>query len=300
MKRHGVMKFVYGLVGLSVITMIILTVYQQRQIRKMRNVESPVISNTGPPPMGRGNTDAIRTDPSNGIQNSDAFSPSRTIVEDGNAMLHSYAVLFEKLALPSEKKDSFKTLLVDLQRRKTDLNMEMLDMSTTEEERKEARQRLETLANESDGKIYELLGMENFKTYLAYEKSLSERTLLALFFRSFPPNEEPAASREEAFIEALFEERKRVESERTDENEISSTAGIEAQISRVMETTDHTHSGYIKVAGMYLSPPQMERFKDYLNQRRDMMEMSLNAMRQVFGDNPVSNRSPEGPDGIAD
>ena len=212
----------------------------------------------------------------------------------------SYAALFKKLAFSPERQDAFKALLIDLQMENTSTNMEMLDTSISEEKRGEIRQRLETLKNKSNEKLGEFLGTDNFEKYLTYKERLPERMLVTAFMGSLGPNEKLTEAREQAFIDSMFEERKKVEAALPLDNKVLSPADLdETQIARVMETMDQTYSEYAQVAGKYLSPSLTEQFKKFLSQQRNMTEMSLNMTHQVFGSNPVSNQFHDEPDWAA-
>ena len=278
MKFHKlIVRFVYGVIGISILIVVALMIFQQQQIKKMGESEAPIVSKNKPPAEIPGNTEDIKTNPRDTL----------------------YAVLFEKLALSPEKQAAFKAILLDLSTKTTDLNMEMLDTSISEEKREEIQQQLKTATDESNHKIREILGPDNFKKYLTYEEKMDERTLLTLFFRSLPRDEKLSEAQEQAFIDAMFEERKKAEAASPQDNEAAPQADLEMQASQVMKTVERIHSGYMKVAGNYLSPSQTEQFVNFLHQRRDMMEVSLNAMRQVFGDNATSDTPRTKPDAAA-
>ena len=313
MKSHKmILKVTYSVVGLSIIVLIVLMIYQRQQISRMSKTESPGISENKPSAEVPGNAGAIKTTPRNADRGIDEPNPPRDITGETpasesdhraeitgntNARDSSYAALFKELTLPAEKQDALKTLLVNLQTQKTNLSMEMLDTSIPEEQRVEIEKHLESFENESNEKIKKILGADGFKKYLTYTERLRERTLLTAFFRSISADEKLTGPQEQAFIDAMFEERKQVEAASSlHDNKIESPADLELQISHVMETTDKTYSGYVKVAGMYLSPPRVEQFKNYLHQRRDMVKTSLNTMRQIFGSEPVPKKPPENPD----
>jgi len=206
-----------------------------------------------------------------------------------------------KLALPAEKQVAFKELLLDLQMENAALNTEMLDMSISEDKRKGIRRRLETFKTESNEKVGKFLGTDHYEKYLTYKERLGERMLVTAFMGLLGPDEKLTETQEQAFVDSMFEERKKVEASLPLDNKVLSPADLnETQIARVMETMDQTYSGYAQVAGMYLSPSRAEKFKNYLDQQRNMTEMSLNMTHKVFGSNPeFSNQSPEKQDGEA-
>ncbi len=275
--HKSILKVTYATVGLAIIAVIALTIYQQRQIKKIIKAKSTEVSSSKQSENVPGNA---------------AGHGGAEIKKDSATRDDSYDVLFKDLALSPEKQRALEAIFHDLKIRKTDMSVEMLDTSIPEEKRGEIRLNLEILKIDINKKIHDLIGRENFEKYVSYEERLRERTLLAAFFRSLSPNELPAKAREQAFIDAMFEKRKKIEAEHSFRNdETQSEADLESQVSRVMEVTDQTYSEYIKVAGMYLPPPQVEQFKNYLDQRRDTMTVSLNAMRQVFGNDSVSGQT---------
>lgn len=346
MKPHKViLKIAYSVVGLSVVALIALTVYQQQQIRRMSKTESPAASANIPPAEVQENATVEKTTLRNANPDIDELKYHLDAAEEELDMAHEelaseldrkaeftknrialqrqmlqdpttkkllrsasasaldipYAALFKKLALSPEKQDAFKELLVDLQLDSTDLSMEMLDMSISEEKRAEIRQRLETLQNESDENIRELLGTDNNEKYLTFKERLSESTLVTAFLGSLGPDEKLTDTQQQAFVDSMYEERKKVQSALPRDNKILSPADInETLIARTMETTDQTFLGYTQVAGAYLSSSQVDQFDNFLDQRRNLTEMSLNMTRQMFGNNPVPDQSPEEPEGTAD
>ena len=314
MKSHKtILKITYGVIGLSVVAVIALFVYQQQQIRKMDKAGSSGILENKPSEMVPENAAAVKIPPRD--LDTDINEPSRhpgtpeapapdpdgrtELKKDTATWDNPYDVLFRELALPPEKQHTLKALFLDLQTRKSDLNMELLDTSIPDEKREEILQRIVMLKNEVNEKVLEILGTENYGTYLIYEQKLRERTLLTAFVKSLGPGEKLTGLREQAFIDAMYEERKKIKTAPPEDSEIQTPTDLDAQISRVLETTDQTYSGYIKAAGMYLSPARMEQFKNYLDRRRDTMAMSLNAMRQVFGDDSVPSQAMKKPNGTS-
>jgi hypothetical protein len=196
-----------------------------------------------------------------------------------------YGALYKELNLAPEKLDQLKELLTDQVMSTMDISLETLGMAPSEEKRKELQQRSEELKKENDAKISALLGDQDFKTYESHRDTLQERQIVSGFTESLGSGDKLTEAQQDMLIDSIYKERKNVYAQQGyAEEKVTFLSEINDEgIAKMMEMNDRTDDGYIKGAGATLSASQMEQFKAYLKQRRDMTESALKVSAQMFG-----------------
>ena len=113
----------------------------------------------------------------------------------------------------------------------------------------------------------------------------NEREIVILFTESLGPDNKLTDSQQQDLVNAMYQERKNVYSQQnyTKDRMTFPSEPDDKGIAMIMDITDHVYDGYIKGAGAILSPTQMEQFKAYLKEHRDMTESALKLNAQIYG-----------------
>jgi dsDNA-binding SOS-regulon protein len=188
-----------------------------------------------------------------------------------------YGTLFERLDLTPERLAELKESLADQVMSSLEISQDMLDLTASEEKRKEVQGRFEEAKKESDAKLAELLGETGFKTYETYTERLSERQLVSGFATSLGDADKLTDAQQDAFIDTMYQARKDLYSrEGYDEKEVTFLSETsEDGSNKIIKMMDQTYDSYLKAAGSTLSASQTEALKTYLKQKQDMTETAL-------------------------
>lgn len=190
-----------------------------------------------------------------------------------------YGDLFKELNLSPEKLEKFKDMLVDEMMAQQNIYLEREGDTTTpsKEEQKELSQRYEALNKEYETKKSELLGKDDYEKYQTYAERTGERYYVNSFMESLGSSEKLTDTQKNDLIDAMHDEAKNVryESSNDDNSESSSNRYDEKSIARMLEFEDRQGEAYLKAAKDILPASQIEQFKTYLKQQRDMMESSI-------------------------
>lgn len=197
----------------------------------------------------------------------------------------TFGPLFEKLALSDEKQAAFLDLMADQQMEALDQYSQILGTNMSEEEKKDFAEQTKAITEKNKEEIIDLLGSENSETYLAYSERLQERQVLSQFLGTLGEENQISDSQEEALIEAMYEGRKVAEDEEmADENEALSPTDLdEEKLARFLEALDGQNAAYLESAEEVLTEAQVEQFKSYLDQQRQMQEAALRMTSGLFG-----------------
>lgn len=210
----------------------------------------------------------------------------KTLRSTYKGMLDSiYGSLYRKLDLAPEKQDAFQELLLDQMMASLETSLDTLGAEPSEEKRAEILQRTEDLKKEYDAKLSEILGSGDFNTYESYRDTLSERQVVSGFVESLGDGEKLTEAQMESLIGSMYRERKDVYSRQGwDEERVTFLSDINDDgIAKMMDINDRTFDGYIKGAGATLSATQMEQFKAFLKNQRDMTESALKMTARMYG-----------------
>jgi hypothetical protein len=302
--RKIIMKIAYVLVGLSILVMIVLTIFQYYQIKKISEnaAEEAVMEDKSAGETMPGPVESLKereprdTVPSNKDIDELEYQFYKKALEDpaSQKMLRTtfkgvldmnYGPLFEKLNLSPVKQDELSNILIDQQMVTLDISQEILYNSPSEENKKELKQRVQEFREEHQKKISECLGPGDYITYKAYRERLPERILVNNFMELLSPEDRLSAGQEKGLVDAMYEQRKDLYFELGyDPEELVFPSEMdEEEIARNMERLDRIYARYTESAGMILNESQMEQFRKYLGQRRDMEKSSLEMLRQMNG-----------------
>lgn len=200
-----------------------------------------------------------------------------------------YADLFEKLNLPPEELEEFKDLLFEEIMAKQDIYNEYDTdgyATLSKEQREELTQRYMELNEEYESKYADLLGEDNYEIYQAYTETQNERYNVNNFIETLGSDEKLTETKKEALIISMNEEIKNVTWESLDlneESEASSNMYSEKNIERMMAIYNLQIEAYSKAADSILSGSQLEKFKTYLQKKRDQYKLYMEMAALRYG-----------------
>jgi hypothetical protein len=297
-------KTAYCLIGLSILVLIGLTIFQHQQMKKISESTIPETvtkdESAGEaipgPEEALKERDARDTTASNKEIDELEYQLYKKALDDpaSEKMLRTtfkraldinYGPLFEELNLSAEKQDELSNILIDQQMATLDIGWEMLYDSPSEENKRELKQRFQELREKYEKKISECLRPGDYNSYEAYQERLSERILVNNFMELLNPDDRLSADQEKGLVDSMYEQKKDLYSELGyDPEELVFPSEMdEENMAQNMERLDRIYARYTKSAGMILNESQMEQFRKYLGQQRDMEESSLETLRQMNG-----------------
>ena len=195
-----------------------------------------------------------------------------------NFITKEYGALFEKLGLPDEKLQDFRTLLVDNYMQEEKLDFLQMDQSLQEEESKEIQQQLENQKTKFEEQARELLGAENYEIYYTYNEQFHER--LMLFDEPDPLGASLGLSveKEQALIDAMYEARKEVFAEYgIDTTGVKNIIWPEDLVESMNMRLD-VYNSYIESGRRVLSGSQAEQFEARMSEDIESIKITLSQL----------------------
>jgi hypothetical protein len=302
--RKLIMKIAYVLVGLSILVLIVLTIFQYYQIKKISEnaaeetvTEDESVGEAIPAPLeALKERDGQDTTRSHKEIDELEYQFYEKVLDDPasekmlrttfrGALDMNYGLLFEELNLSPEKQDELSNILIDQQMATLDISREMVYDSPSEEEKSELKQRVQEFREEYEKKISECLGPGDYITYEAYQERLPERILVNNFIELLNQEDRLTAGQEKRLVDSMYEQKRDLYFELGyDPEELAFPSEMdEEKMAQNLERLDRTYARYTESASMILNESQMEQFRKYLEQRRDMEESSLEMLRQMNG-----------------
>ena len=193
-----------------------------------------------------------------------------------------YKDLFDELNLSPEELEKFKDILADQLFGINELSPEIMSAST-DEQKKDLQQRYDTIREESELKIRELLGDDGLEKYQEYTEMSDTRYFINGFKESLSQDNQLTEEQEKALTEIMHNEERKVFSEiGYDPNKIIEFRSDinEGKVEGILKNTEKIHLRTIEGAKGTLSDSQMEQLKAYLKNYREMMEMSYELSNQ--------------------
>lgn len=198
------------------------------------------------------------------------------------AVAMMYEDFIEGLDLSKEEQDYFKTLLGKSMADQQELGMRM--MNATAEERIELVAELEKRKKEDEESIKEFLNSdEDYQRFTEYQDRLPERQQLEGIRATFAARQmELDAATESRLVEAMF--RARSETDAPDFSGPDALAAIaEGNIVETFEQSwELQEAALMKEAGGILDEPQMEAFKEYRGQMKEMQMMGIKMAEKMM------------------
>jgi ankyrin repeat protein len=191
-----------------------------------------------------------------------------------------YAEIFSELNLAPEKLDKLKNLIFDFQMASMEIDFDSYTAST-DEEKAALKKRAEENYNEHQSRLKDLLGKAGYQKYYEYNERTDARSIVSSFVDSLGPDDKLTKDQEKALIEAMYKEQSRVFSEiGYDPNKtIEFASDVKAgKVDGRSKNMEKIFSRSIEKAKGILSASQMEQYKNFLKNYREMTDMNYKSI----------------------
>jgi hypothetical protein len=187
-----------------------------------------------------------------------------------------YADIFKELNLSPEKLDKLKDLIVEFQTAFSEVNLDAYS-ANTDEEKAALRKKADSIYNDNQSKLKELLGDADYQKYFDYKERYYAINNASGFMNSLGQDEQITDDQKKQLIEIMYKEEKKVYSEigydpnKTLEFSSDVKSGKAAGRSKNMEKI---FTASVEDAKAILTSSQLEKFKNYLTDYREKMDLS--------------------------
>jgi hypothetical protein len=194
-----------------------------------------------------------------------------------------YADLIEDFGLDKKESDYFLSLVAGSMSAQQNIGMKM--MSATAEEREALAEEISTAKKDSEDAIKEFLNNdEDYASYEAYQERLPERQQIDGLRAVMSEADAPLTpEQEDKVIEAMFQAR----TSNANATDWNGSGGMEAIASG--DAVEKFEADWNKSArktadevGKFLEEPQLEAFKSYQTQMKDMQLMGIKMAAKMF------------------
>lgn len=195
----------------------------------------------------------------------------------------THVSLFKTLQLSPEKLEALKDLLSEKNMVLVDSSLEMMGGALSEEGQKNFKSAKE-MTVEFEDSIRSLLGEEDYMVYQEHEETKVERMQLAFFKQLLSPEDHLDEEQELSLIDAMHEERESTlfTTGLDDQDSYDPSKLTEEAINQHIEELSRSQEKYIARAKEILTESQMVKFKNFLDQQRNMQEMGMKMAAKMF------------------
>ena len=196
------------------------------------------------------------------------------------SLADEYSDLSKKLNLSSEENDEFNDILFKKQTAMMEMSMAYSDMDElTPEEQEERSNRYQAIQEETDSKLKELLGENNYETYNFYIETQYLRHQVSDYSGYLDSDNALSDSQKESLIEAMNDEVQYIVYDTIEtDGETSANLYDENRIEIRTTNQEKRYDAYLNAAAGILSASQIEAFEEYIENEREqyktMTEMS--------------------------
>ncbi len=197
-----------------------------------------------------------------------------------------YRDLFDLLNLPEPQRTQFEKLIGQKATAGMEAAFGMMGSEKTAEQRKTAAAEVKRIMEESDAKMKELLGKEDYDKVLRYEDSQMERMQLNSFNGMLTAKDLSMDEGTEAkLMDVMFEERKKFPFAENylDQQNPDITRFSDANTDRFNDEYGQLNSNITNRAAGILTPPQLDIFRQSQEQQRNMIQMQMEMGTKMFG-----------------
>jgi len=196
-----------------------------------------------------------------------------------------YSGLFKQMQLAPEEKAEFAELLLDAQMRQVEGAQGVFSDST---DAAEGRRAMEQARKELDDQIKGLLGEERFAEYKEYQKNLGEQMQLNQLKTRLENDQMPLQEQQAAqLMQLMKDEKKRVPSVFPSDPNVSPAETKALMTSENLEKQfqwlDDYNKRVLEGAASFLSPEQLQKFREQQEQQASMQKMGLKMAKEMFG-----------------
>jgi hypothetical protein len=190
------------------------------------------------------------------------------------------AGIFNELNLSPEKLDKLKDLLFGFQMASLEIDFDSY-AAVTDEEKAALKKRAGEDYKKNQSKLKDLLRKADYQKYYDYNERTDARSIISSFVDSLGPDDKLTKDQEKALVEAMYKEQSKVFSEiGYDPNKtIEFASDVKAgKVDGRSKNMEKIFSGSIEKVKGILSASQIEQFKNFLKNYREMMDMSYKSI----------------------
>ena len=208
----------------------------------------------------------------------------------GPMITKQYGDLIKQLNLSPEQAATFKDLVSKKMLAGADAGISMMDDSLSASDRADLAKQIKAQTDDVDVEIKQLLGDNNYTAYETYQKTVQDRTTMSQF------NDQMAGSstaltpdQQSQMVQALSDAR----------NGFTWTSGLnqpnpgadgdiaslltDDNIAKFTAEREQFDTQFLTKAAQILTPEQLEAYKTFQSQQREMQLMGLKMAGQMFG-----------------
>jgi hypothetical protein len=198
-----------------------------------------------------------------------------------------YRDLFDLLNLPEPQRTEFEKLIMEKATAGMEAAFAMMGGDKSAEERKAASEEVKKKVEETDAKIRELLGQEEYDRVKRYEDSQMERMQLKAF-TGMLASKDAGALDEEAetkLMDAMYQERQKFPfaSNFADQQNPDISRFTAENAERFKQEYAQLNERIAKRAEGILTAPQLEVFRESQTQQMNMVSMQMEWGSKMFG-----------------
>ena len=197
-----------------------------------------------------------------------------------------YRDLFDLLNLPEPQRTQFEKLINEKATAGMEAAFAMMGGDKTPEERKAAAAEVKKLMEESEAKIKALLGPEDFAKVKRYEDSQLERMQLKTFSGNLASKDLNMDETTEAkLMDVMYQEREKFPfaSDYVDQQNPDISRFTTENSARFNDEYTKLNENIASRAAGVLSAPQLEVFRESLDQQANMIKMQMEMGAKMFG-----------------
>ena len=197
-----------------------------------------------------------------------------------------YRDLFELLNLPEPQRSQFEKLIMEKATAGMEAAFAMMSGDKTPEERKQAAAEVKKLMEESEAKIKELLGAEEYAKVKRYEDSQLERMQLKTFSGNLAAKDLNMDEATEAkLMDVMYQERNKFPfaSNYVDQQNPDISRFTAENSERFNEEYGSLNQSIATRAADILTPQQLEVFRESQMQQMNMIKMQMEMGAKMFG-----------------
>ncbi len=197
-----------------------------------------------------------------------------------------YRDLFDLLNLQEPQRTQFEKLIMEKATAGMEAAFAMMGADKTPEERKAAAAAVKKLMEESEAKIKDLLGKEDYAKVQRYEDSQLERMQLKTFSGNLASKDLNMDEATEAkLMDVMYQEREKFPfaSNYVDQQNPDITRFTEENSARFNDEYTKLNESIANRAAGILSAPQLEVFRESQTQQVNMIKMQMEMGARMFG-----------------
>jgi hypothetical protein len=197
-----------------------------------------------------------------------------------------YRDLYDLLDLPEPQRSQFEKLINEKATAGMEAAFAMMGGDKSPEERKAAAEEVKKLVDETDTKIKDLLGQEDYDKVKRYEDSQMERMQLKTFTGMLTSKDLSLdEATESKLMDAMFQERTKFPfaSDYIDQQNPDISRFTPENTERFNEEYTQLNDRIAKRAESILSPQQFEVFRESQTQQVNMIKMQMEMGARMFG-----------------